>query len=242
MGFNVNEPRDAQGRFTDGGTVGEHIDAHPKGAAHALRELAMAHKRGEITFEGTERETWTSTGAHGSVHVHKGDLPDDVSLAEASGDNEFETDQGHRGLYDVAYSGGDAHVGNVRILGENDEEAPAGEALNRVGMLHVRRHIADVEHGVLEERAWAAEWDRMSPQQQQAELDAQQQEQTRQDRAKMDEVHVAVDAAVARGWKPKLNVHGGLSALDIPKEVAAFASSPESQAKVKARLRHHGLF
>lgn len=51
MAFSSTEQRDAQGRFTDGGTVGEHVDAHPKGAKHALRELAMAHKRGEIAFE-----------------------------------------------------------------------------------------------------------------------------------------------------------------------------------------------
>ena len=51
MAFSPTEPRDAQGRFTDGSTVGEHVDAHPGGPKQALRELAAAHKRGEIAFE-----------------------------------------------------------------------------------------------------------------------------------------------------------------------------------------------
>lgn len=51
MAFRSTEQRDAQGRFTDGASVGDHVDAHPKGAKHALRELAAAHKRGEIAFE-----------------------------------------------------------------------------------------------------------------------------------------------------------------------------------------------
>lgn len=51
MAFSSTETRDARGRWVDGATVGDHVDAHPKGKRRALRELAAAHKRGEIVFE-----------------------------------------------------------------------------------------------------------------------------------------------------------------------------------------------
>lgn len=163
-----------------------------------------------------------------------------VSFSDSiSDDAEIDRDQEHGDyLYDVAYTPEhDAVVMNIRVVGDVEGALPAASKLNKMQMRRLQKEIAETEKGHLEDRAdesaEAERWDSLSEEQQNHEIAEQEKRDAEAEAEHTRKVNASVDAALARGWRPEFNRHGG---YERPPELREWAS-PKSAQKILARLK-----
>jgi hypothetical protein len=216
---------------------------------HALglyRSEGIDVRGGELGPAAAGRAFQQSAGG-GPRTYNAGDVSfSDRAPKKSSGkhEGEAEDDLGNTYSFDlhVVRDGDAVHgvVTNLRALDQWGDKIQPPQ-LTKVQRYKLEKTIKETSRGWLEDEAEGdtevARRRALTPQQRDAEDAAQRRAETGADQQQTDRIHQAVDAAVARGWRPEVNENGG---WQRPPEFREFAS-PKSGAKIEARLAEHGI-